>query len=194
MDWLDYYWRAVRACFATLAEEGSRKDEVAKETAATPFRKGRFTFDSLRWKIDGQEVICPTRAQLRSLRVGDGVWLRHGVSKNDAFGAYFAATPSFLAFRDDTERCACRELAELEIAAALEPARRALHGASSTRRAPSTLRWTSSRARATARSVGAVTSTPRRAPTQGRSRRSATLRPGASRVSGTCATRSWRGA
>ena len=60
VDWGAYHWRAVRACFATLAEEGSRKDEVAKETAATPFRKGRFTFDSLRWKIGGREVLNPS--------------------------------------------------------------------------------------------------------------------------------------
>lgn len=124
VDWSSYYWRSVNACFATLAEEGSRKDEVAKDKESTPFRKGRFTFDSLRWKIDGREVVNPSVAQLRSLRPGDGVWLRHGVAKNDAFGSYFAATPSFLAYRADTERCACRALAELEIAAALEPAQR----------------------------------------------------------------------
>jgi len=51
VDWTSYYWTAVQACFATLAEEGSRKDEVAKESAKAPFRKGRFTFDSLRFKL-----------------------------------------------------------------------------------------------------------------------------------------------
>ena len=125
VDWGSYFWKSVRACFATLAEEGSRKDEVAKAKASTPFRKGRFTFASLRWKIDGREVASPSRAQLRSLRAGDGVWLIHGVAKNDPRGAYFAATPSFLAYRPDAERCACRELAELEIAAALAPSARA---------------------------------------------------------------------
>ena len=122
--WSSYYWRAVKACFATLAEEGSRKDEVAKENASTPFRKGRFTFESLVWKIDGREVHNPTEVQLRTMQVGDGVWLRHGVAKNDPFGAYFGATPSFLAYRPDSERCACRELAQLEIAAAVPPAER----------------------------------------------------------------------
>ena len=124
VEWSSYYWRAVKACFATLAEEGSRKDEVAKENASTPFRKGRFTFESLVWKIDGREVHNPTEVQLRTMQVGDGVWLRHGVAKNDPFGAYFGATPSFLAYRPDSERCACRELAQLEIAAAVPPAER----------------------------------------------------------------------
>ena len=55
VEWDTYHWTAVRACFATLAEEGSRKDEVAKEKASTPFRKGRFTFASLVWKIGGAE-------------------------------------------------------------------------------------------------------------------------------------------
>ena len=31
--WDDYYWIAVDACFETLAEEGSRKDEVSKKLA-----------------------------------------------------------------------------------------------------------------------------------------------------------------
>ena len=35
-----------------------------------------------------------------TLREGDGVLLKHGIAKNDPFGAYFAATPSFLAWRE----------------------------------------------------------------------------------------------
>ena len=93
-----YYWIAIDACFQTLAEEGSRKDEVAKKTAATPFRKGRFTFASLVWFISGKEIKrAPTRAELLTLKPGDGVLLKHGISKNDPFGTYFAVTPSFLA-------------------------------------------------------------------------------------------------
>jgi len=53
--------------------------------------------------------------------VGDGVLLKHGISKNDPFGAYFAATPSFLAYREGGDRCACRALAELELAAKVSP-------------------------------------------------------------------------
>ena len=53
--------------------------------------------------------------ELRTLQEGDGVLLKHGIAKNDPFGAYFAATPSFLAFRPGDERCACRALAEMEL-------------------------------------------------------------------------------
>ena len=51
--------------------------------------------------------------------------LKHGIAKNDPFGAYFAATPSFLAFRPGDERCACRALAEMELAAQIPPEQRA---------------------------------------------------------------------
>ena len=90
------------------------------------FRKGRLTFESLVWKLDGREEHYPTEMQLRTMQPGDGVWLRHGVAKNDPFGAYFGATPSFLAYRPDAERCACRELARLEIAAAVRHAERGM--------------------------------------------------------------------
>ena len=125
VDWSSYHWTAVDACFQTLAEEGSRKDEVAKKSAAVPFRKGRFTFASLVWFINGVELRrAPTRAELLTLKPGDGVLLRHGISKNDPFGSYFAATPSFLAYREGNARCACRALARLELAAAVEGAAR----------------------------------------------------------------------
>ena len=51
--------------------------------------------------------------------------LKHGIAKNDPFGAYFAATPSFLAYRPGDERCACRALAVMEIAAQIPPEQRA---------------------------------------------------------------------
>ena len=125
LDWSSYYWIAVDACFQTLAEEGSRKDEVSKPTAATPFRRGRFTFASLVWFVDGRELRrAPTREELLTLKPGDGVLLKHGISKNDPFGSYFAATPSFLAYREGTDRCACRALARLELAAGLAGAAR----------------------------------------------------------------------
>ena len=54
---------------------------MAKPTTATPFRHGRFTFDSLRWKINGREEAAPTEAMLRTMQPGDGVWLIHGVAK-----------------------------------------------------------------------------------------------------------------
>jgi hypothetical protein len=99
---------------------------MAKKSAATPFQRGRLTFASLVWKIDGVEVACPTPAQLNSLDEtrGDGVYLKHGVAKNDFFGHFFAATPSFLPFFLHAPRNAARALAALEIAAAVSPAER----------------------------------------------------------------------
>ena len=124
MDRSQYYWVAVEACFATLAEEGSRKDEVSKATASTEFKKGRLTFGSLRWRYRGREYHHLSKAQLRTLGPGDGVLLKHGVMKNDPFGSHFAATPSFLAFRAGNGRCACRLLAEMEIQAGVLPEQR----------------------------------------------------------------------
>ena len=49
--------------------------------------------------------------------------LKHGVAKNDPMGQYFAATPSFLAFR--AGRCACAELAKMELEANVPWAERA---------------------------------------------------------------------
>ena len=121
----EYFWKAMLACFATLAEEGSRKDEVAKESAKAPFRKGRFTFDSLRFKLGGKTVRNPSRAALLCMQPGDGVLLLHGISKNDPFGSFFAATPSFLAYRGGGERCACTALVEMWLAADVPEAERA---------------------------------------------------------------------
>ena len=126
LDWNDYFWVAARACFCTLAEEGSRKDEVAKESESTPPRKGYFTFKSLVWVIGGVELHrAPTREELLTLREGDGVLLKHGVAKNDPFGSHFAATPSFLAYRAGDARCACCALAALELRAGLSADARA---------------------------------------------------------------------
>lgn len=113
VEWDSYYWTSLYALFCVLAESGERKDEVAKANAATPFRKGRFTFASLSFKIGG--VILdrwPSRAELDSMAPGDGILLAHGVSKNDPVGQWFAATPTFLPWRT-AGRCACRALARL---------------------------------------------------------------------------------
>ena len=64
MDRSQYYWVAAEACFATLAEEGLRKDEVAKATASTPFRKGRLTFGSATLEVPGARVPLPAPVKL----------------------------------------------------------------------------------------------------------------------------------
>ena len=105
LDWDAHHWIAICACFSLAAEGGDRNKEL-RDTKR----------DALIWKISGKEVPNPTRAQLLTLQEGDGVWRKHRVLKNDAFGSYFAATPTFLAYRADGERCACRALASLELA------------------------------------------------------------------------------
>ena len=125
--WASYAGTAHRAWLSTLSEGGERKDEIAKKNADTPFVRGRLTFASLVWKLNGVEVAAPSMAQLDAMSEagGDGVYLKHGRAKNDFFGAFFAATPSFHPFSVNSPRCAARALRELERAAALAPAARA---------------------------------------------------------------------
>lgn len=59
-----------------------------------------------------------TVALAAALKLGDGAYIAHDVCKNDPVGAYFASTPSFLAWRP-TGRCAARALATLELRAGL---------------------------------------------------------------------------
>ena len=107
------HWQSAQDAFATLAECGARKDEVK-----------RFTFADLTYKIGGVQYKTTTREQRRQMRKGDGVFLAHGVSKNDPFAAFFAATPTFLPWRP-SGRCACRRLLALEDRADVPPALRA---------------------------------------------------------------------
>ena len=125
-SWVSYRGVATRACFETQFECGMRKDEVSKLTATTARGAGHLSFASLVWKIDSQEVTDPTPALLNSLSEvrGDGVWLRHGVAKNDFFGTFFAATPSFLPYRASGTRCAARALRALELLAQVNGAAR----------------------------------------------------------------------
>ena len=80
-----YYWTALFAAFAVLAESGERKDEVP-----------RFVFADLTWKVGGVLYKSLTLELFSRLRWGDGVYYAHGTAKNDPFGAFFAATPTFL--------------------------------------------------------------------------------------------------
>ena len=124
-NWAAYFWIATAAWVQVLAEEGSRKEAIAKPSANTPFERGRLTFASLVWLIASVEVPAPSAAQLSRLSLGDGVYLRYGRAKNDQFGVFFATTPSFLPFDAHSPRNACRALAALEVAAAVSPASRA---------------------------------------------------------------------
>ena len=117
VDHHSYAWAATAAWVSTLAEDGDRKDEIAKASKNTPFELGRISFASLVFKIAacGGEVAFPTAAQLHLMdeAAGDGVFLKHGRAKNDFFGIFFASTPSFLPFVAHSPRNAARALRRL---------------------------------------------------------------------------------
>ena len=46
-----YAWTATKAWTNVLSESGERKDEIAKRDKATPFARGRLTWESLVWRI-----------------------------------------------------------------------------------------------------------------------------------------------
>ena len=130
MDHDSYFWIATRAWVCTCAEGGERKEEVAvpTEAAAQSPPQGRLTFASVVWLIAGVEVPNPTPAQLRSLdgSRGDGLYLKHGRAKNDFFGNFFAATPSFHPFDAFAPRNAARAIRDMELAAQPTAPQRAL--------------------------------------------------------------------
>tara|TARA_B110001450_G_scaffold154698_1_gene144299 strand:+ start:611 stop:10615 length:10005 start_codon:yes stop_codon:yes gene_type:complete len=116
-----YAWQATKAWFSGGAEDGKRKDEIAKKSKATKFVRGRLTFKSVVWKISacGGEVPAPTAAQLALLDEAsmDGYYLVHGRAKNDFFGIFFSPTPSFHPYSASSPRNAAREMRDLEIMA-----------------------------------------------------------------------------
>ena len=114
--WHDAFWQGVLATIVVLAETGMRKSDVSKPTEATPFARGRLTFDSLRWKIGAVLVVTMTLACLDMLGgdATDGCWLVYGAMKNDAYGEHFGAKPSWLPYNAHDRRNACHALAQLE--------------------------------------------------------------------------------
>ena len=112
-----YLWTATKATFATLAETGMRKGDVSKPKESSKFEKGRLTFASLKWSVGGVRTAAPTEDQLHALRDGDGCWLVFGRLKNDPFSEFFGPKPAWLPYSGTAERCAARELAQLELAA-----------------------------------------------------------------------------
>ena len=106
------------ATFSVLAETGMRKGDVSTPAAAA-LRKGRLTFASVRWLINGERVAAPSLEQLLSIGASrSGCWIVFGCLKNDAFGEYFGSKPAWLPYAADAARNACRALVSLEIAAA----------------------------------------------------------------------------
>ena len=129
VDRSNYYWLAVWACLSTITEAGLRGGEACPwhphGVMRRDWRKGGFTFASLIWKIHGCKVRDPQRWQLSGLEAGDGAWLVHPATKSDGFLSAQEAAPCFLAYRLGVGRCACRELARLDIAAQVSGTARA---------------------------------------------------------------------
>ena len=118
--WQSDFWVGVSATISVLAETGMRKADVSKATKATPFKRGRLTLASVRWRVSGDTTAAPTVAQMARLGddEGDGCWLVFGAMKNDAYGEHFGAKPAWLPYSATAARNACRALAALERRAA----------------------------------------------------------------------------
>ena len=126
IDRSSYFWTSAFATLETLSETGMRKADVSKANAATPHRKGRLTFESLSYEIDGLGLPALTLAQLLAARVGYACYLVYGALKNDPFGEFYGSKPSKLMWRPAPERSACRAIIELEIKARLPLEKRAV--------------------------------------------------------------------
>ena len=120
-----YFWVAALATFAVLAETGMRKADVSKPLASSPKARGRLTFASLRWEIDGVKYASLSAAQLLAARPGYACYLVYGVLKNDVYAEFYGSRPSKLLYAAGAMPNACRALVGLELAAALPEARRA---------------------------------------------------------------------
>ena len=118
VKWGSYFCVSVMATFSMQAETGARKAEVSKATATTAFGKGRLSFASITWFINGIRTATPTIEQLLAITEGSGCWIVFGALKNDPFGEFFGSKPAWLPFSADAECNACRAIMGLESLAA----------------------------------------------------------------------------
>ena len=105
---------STRAMWATLAQTGFRKAEVATDSAAA-FGKGSLTRHNLRWRINGIETADPTAEQLKGMREGDLAILIPPKSKCDQFGLEWGQAPIYLRYHVSSAVCAARALRDLEL-------------------------------------------------------------------------------
>ena len=118
VDWTALGWVALRAMYATLAQTGMRKSEVALPANET-FCKRHLSRAALAWRIGGDFVTSPSAEQLARLAEGDYALLTVAPSKADQFGLIWSPAPIVLPFHPDDLAhpiCAARELARLETA------------------------------------------------------------------------------
>lgn len=110
-----YFWVAAFATLAVLAETGMRKADISKPAAGQATAKGRLSFASLTWEIDGVQFAFLTLAQLQAARVGYACYLVYGALKNDPFAEFYGSRPSKLEY--SPAGGACHALVALEMAA-----------------------------------------------------------------------------
>ena len=106
---------SARALWATMAQTGFRKAEVAVGNGAT-FGPSCLTRHNLRWRIGGVETADPSTDQLLDMKEGDMAMLIPPKSKCDQFGLEWGQAPIYLRFHHDAAICAARELRDLELA------------------------------------------------------------------------------
>jgi hypothetical protein len=145
VDWKDPVFIAFAALLTTLRHAGARKADLippAMDTFSAPLPAvleiigqlpelfvqhadadiGRLSAgggfpsrNNLRWLIDGEHILLPTHAQLRSLKPKDcAIWVPGG-SKADPQGLEFGTKPVYLPYQNDPINAAKR-LADLELA------------------------------------------------------------------------------
>ena len=105
---------ATRALWATLAQTGFRKAEVALGSGES-FGPSCLTRHNLRWRIGGVETADPTTEQLRAMGESDLAILIPPKSKCDQFGLEWGQAPIYLRFSHSVAICAARELRDLEL-------------------------------------------------------------------------------
>jgi len=103
-----------RALWATMAQTGFRKAEVA-QSSGEAFGPSCLTRHNLRWRIQGVETADPSPEQLRSLRDGDMAILIPPKSKCDQFGLEWSQAPIYLRFHAASAICAARALRDVEL-------------------------------------------------------------------------------
>ena len=128
VDWRALEWISVRAMFATLAQTGMRKAEVALP-AGDAFGAKHLSRANLAWRIRGRLLVGPTADELGDLTEGDYALLTVAPSKADQHGLIWSPAPIVLPYHaseGDFPICAARELMRLELAVPLSnEARRA---------------------------------------------------------------------
>ena len=122
ISWHTLEWTSLRACYATLAQTGMRKSEVAL-AAGVEWSRAHLSRASLAWRIGGRFVVSPTATDLAALAEGDYALLTVATSKADQYGLVWSPAPIVLPYHADratVPTCAARELAQLEATYPLE--------------------------------------------------------------------------